>query len=143
MRSIHSHLIKEYGRESVGIYRQWEKFEYKMADFQNHRRFSLRCLSKGLIPTSVRLKTNIKTMKGKYIIRKAELLLLNERIRTINNSIAMFRTTIDTCIFQLESMVDQKTMEECYSYIEQRRERRHLSTLDRHISKFNRLCQWK
>ena len=63
----------------VEIFWQWEKYEYKIADFQNHRHFSLRCLSKDIIPTSVRLKGNIKTPKGKYIIRKAERALLNER----------------------------------------------------------------
>ena len=46
----------------------------------------------GIIPTNVRLKTNIKTPKGKYIIKKAELALLNERMRSINNSITMFKT---------------------------------------------------
>ena len=111
-----------------------------MADFQNHRCFSLRCLSKGIIPTSVRLKTNIKTPKWKYNIKKAELALLNERIRSINNSITMFRTIRDTCINQLESMIDKKTMEECYMYMESRREQRHLKTLKRHLSKFHRLC---
>ena len=104
------------------------KFEYKMADFENHRRFSLRCLSKGLIPTSVKLKTNIKTPKAKYIIKKTEISLLNERIRSINNSIAMFRTIIDTCKNQLENIIDEATMEECLSYIERRREQRHQKT---------------
>ena len=112
-----------------------------MVDFQNHRHFSLRCLSKGIISTSVRLKTNIKTPKGKYIIRKAEIALLYERIRSINISIAMFKTVRDTCINQLESMVDKETMEECYMYMESRREQRHLKTLERHLSKFNRLWQ--
>ena len=111
-----------------------------MVDFQNHRHFSPRCLSKGIIPTSVRLKTNIKTPKGKYIIKKAELSLLNEKIRSINNSITMFRTIRDTCKNQLESMVDKETMEECNKYIENRREQRHLKTLERHLSKFHRLC---
>ena len=122
MRSIHSYLIAKYGKESVGIYWRWEKYEYKMVDFQNHRCFSLRCLSKGIIPTSVRLKSNIKTPKGKYIIKKAERSLLNERIRSINNSIAMFKTLRDTCKNQLESMVDKETMEECIIYRENRRE---------------------
>ena len=99
-----------------------------MADFQNHRCFSLRCLSKSIIPTSVRLKGNIKTPKGKYIIRKAERSLLNERIRSINNSIAMFKMLRDTCKNQLESMVDKETMEECSIHIENRRELRHLKT---------------
>ena len=128
MRNIHSYLISEYGKESVGIYQRWEKFEYKMADFQNHRWFSLRCLSKGLIPTSVKLKTNIKIPKGKCIIRKAEISLLNERIRSINNSITMFKTVRDTCINQLESIVDEATMEECHRCIESRREQRHQKT---------------
>ena len=87
-----------------------------MVDFLNHRHFSLSCLRNGLIPTSVRLKSNIKTPKGKYIIKKAELALLNERIRAINNSIAMFKIVIDTCMNQLESILDKKTMEDCYIY---------------------------
>ena len=117
------------------------KFEYNMADFENHRQFSLRCLSKGIIPTSVKLKTSIKTLKAKYIIRKAEISLLNERIRSINNSIAMFKIVIDTCRNQLESIIDEATMEECHIYIERRREQRHQKTKERHPSKFYRLCQ--
>ena len=84
MRNIHSYLVSEYGKESVENYKRWEKYEYKMADFQNHRHFSVRCLSKDVIPTSVRLKSNIRTPKAKYIIRMGERALLNERIRSIN-----------------------------------------------------------
>ena len=111
-----------------------------MMDFLNHRHFSLRCLSKGLIPTSTRLKSNIKTPKGKYIIKIAERALLNERIRAINNSIAMFKIVIDTCMIQFESILDKKTMEDCYIYTEYRREGRHQKTLERHLSKFHRMC---
>ena len=39
------------------------KLEVKMANFQNHRRFMLRCLSKGLIPVSIRLKDNSENSK--------------------------------------------------------------------------------
>ena len=140
MSNIHSYLRSKYGQGSIKIFWQWEKFECKMADFLSHRCFSLRCLSKGLIPTSVRLKSCIKTPKGKYIIRKAELALLNERIRAINNSIAMFKIVIDTCMNQLESILDSRTMEDCHTYMEYRRERRHQSTLKRHLSKFQRWC---
>ena len=139
-RNIHAQLRAKFGQRSIRIFRQWEKFESKMADFQNHRLFSLRCLSKGLIPTSIRLKSNIKTIKGKNIIRRAEIALLNERVRVINNSIAMFKTVIDTCMNQLESILDGKTMDDCHIYIEGRRERRHQSTLKRHLSKFQRMC---
>ena len=143
MRNIYSYLTTKYGKEIVEIYWRWEKYEYKMADFQNHRHFSLRCLSNNIIPTSVRLKSTIRTPKAKYIIHRAEKALLNERIRSITNTITMFKNLRDTCISQLEDILDNVIMEECRTFIEIRKERRHLSTLERHLSKFRRLCHEK
>ena len=110
-----------------------------MADFSNHRRFSLRCLSKGLIPVSVRLKSNIKTPKGRQIIKKAEIALLNERVRSINNSLTMFTIQRDTCINQLKDNLDKETMEKCERCIKEKREIRHLKTFEWQVSKFDRL----
>ena len=110
-----------------------------MADFSNHRRFSLRCLSEGLIPTSIKIRTNIRTPKGQYIIYKAEKSLLNERIRSINNTIAMLKLQVDTCINQLEMNLDKKSMEECCKFIDSKREMRHYQTMKHHIKKYERL----
>ena len=55
----------------------------------------------------------------------------------------MFETIIDTCKNQLESLIDEATMEECHRYIERRREQRQQKTKERHLSKFYRLCQGK
>ena len=77
MRNTHNHLRSEYGIESVRLLCRWERIEGKMVDFKNHRWFSLRCLSNDVIPISIRLKSNIKTPKGKEIIRKTEKALLN------------------------------------------------------------------
>ena len=140
MRNIHAQINSEYGQENVETFRCWEKLEYKMADFSNHRRFSLRCLSKGLIPVSVRLKSNIKTPKGRQIIKKAELALLNERVRSINNSIAMFTMRRDTCMKQLKDNIDRETMDRCLRFIKEKREKRHLITFEQQVKKFNRLC---
>ena len=52
----------------------------------------------------------------------------------------MFKMIIDTCMIQLEGILDEKTMEDCYRYIKYRREGRHQKTLERHLSKFNRMC---
>ena len=141
MRNIHTKLITEYGKESVKILRQWEKLELKMVDFQNHQRFTLRCLSQDLIPVSIKLKTTVKTPKGIYIVRKAERMLMNERVRSINNMITMFRWQIDTCINSLGSLIGVEVIEECHGFISHRRERRHLSTLERQIKKYNQLWQ--
>ena len=112
-----------------------------MADFQNHQRFTLRCLSKEIIPVSIKLKTTVKTPKGIYIVRKAERMLMNERIRLINNMITMFRWQIDTCINGLGSCIEMEAMEECHRFISLRRERRHKNTLERQTKKFNLLWQ--
>ena len=85
------HLGKEYDGESVKIFCQWEKYERKMADFANHRRFTLRCLSKGMVPVSIHLQRNVKTPKGLQIIKRAERALLNERVRSINNTLNMLK----------------------------------------------------
>ena len=141
MRSIDMHIRREYGEENIRIFCQWEKMENKMADFSNHRRFTLRCLREDLIPVSIRLKSSIKTPKGHHIIRKAERALLNERVRLVNNTIAMLKIQLDTCMEQLNQVLDKESMEECTQFIKEKRESRHLKTLVRQKSKFDRLCQ--
>ena len=122
MRSIHMHIRREYGEENVKIFHQWEKMENKIADFSNHRRFTLRCLREDIILVSIRLKSSNKTPKGCYIIRKAERYLLNERVRSVNNTIAMLKIQSDTCIEQLNEVLDRDSMEECTQFIKEKRE---------------------
>ena len=49
-----------------------------MADYRNDLRFTIKCLKNEVIPVSMRLKTNVKTLRDLQIIRKAEKQLLNE-----------------------------------------------------------------
>ena len=139
MRSLHMHLSIEYDRESVKIFHQWEKYERKMADFANHRRFTLRCLSKGLVPVNIHLQKNITTPKDLQIIKRAERALLNERVRSINNTLNMLRYQRDTCIDQLRRVLSNEWMDKCKEFIEVRREQQHLKTMNRQKEKFNRL----
>ena len=141
MRNIHNHIRSEYGIESVRLLHQWERIEGKMSDFKNHRWFSLRCLSNDVILVSIRLKSNIKTPKGQEIIRKAEKALLNERIRSINNTIYMFNLQRDTCITNLASKIKEEDLKNCEDFIEARREARHYKTMERQKNKLERLCQ--
>ena len=107
---------------------------------RNHRRFSLRCLSADIIPTSVRLKSNIRSQKGYNIIKRAEKALLNERIRMVNNTITMIGNQINTCMNLLKGILDRDSMEECSTFIKTRREARHIKTQMRQVNKFNWLC---
>ena len=110
-----------------------------MAKFKNHRRFTLRCLSKGLIPVSIKLKTKVQTPKGNQILRKAERMLMNERVRNINNTITMLNHQADKCINQLESILNQDVMQKCHEFNNNTRERRHQKTMMRQIKKFEKL----
>ena len=56
MKDLVKILEQEYGKITSAPYRRWEKMEGKVSDFKNHRRFSLRCLDKDLVPVSLKLK---------------------------------------------------------------------------------------
>ena len=67
------------------------------SDYRNHLRFTIKCLKNEIIPVSMRLKANIKTSRGLQNIRKAEKQLLNEQIRSINNTLELLMLNRDTC----------------------------------------------
>ena len=87
------------------------------------------------------MKSNIKTPKGQEIIRRAEKALLNERIRSINNTIYMFNLQLDTCKTNLAKKIKEQDLKNCEDFIEARREARHYKTMDRQKKKLERLCQ--
>ena len=140
MRNLHLHIRTEYGIESMKILWHWERIELKMANFQNHRRFTLRCLSKQVVPISIRLKSNIRPPKGFQIIRRAEKALLNGRVRSINNTINMLSLQRDTCKNDPKEKIREETMEECSEFTKIGKEARHFKTLNRQKRKIERLC---
>ena len=125
MRNIHTVIGTEFHRESDAIFRRWEQLEKKLGNFSNHRRFTLRCLSQKITPVSLRLKSNIKTETGMKIIQRAEKQLMDERARSINNTIDICRNLINTCISQLKDIINQEVFEECQEFIKKIRECRH------------------
>ena len=46
------HLKDKYGEESVTLLLNWENLIQKMADFQNDRRFILKCIKVGITSVS-------------------------------------------------------------------------------------------
>ena len=131
----------EFGRESVAILRKWEHLEKKIANFKNHRWFTLRCLSQKITANSLKLRSNIKTTRGKSILERAKRQLANERVRNINNTIQTCSWQRDTCMEDLKSQISNFYYKECEQFIEKVREWRHQSVLDRQLSKFEWLWQ--
>ena len=69
---------------------------------------------------SIRLKTNIRTVRGLEIIRKTERKLFNECIRSINNSLELYMYERNSIVQQLEEKLEQdhsNLLEECQDYI--------------------------
>ena len=79
---------------------------------ENHRCFTLRCLGEKVVPVSIKLKSQVRTPKGLQIIRKAEVSLLNERIRSINNTINMLEIEHDTCMKRLSDKLKKEDLQE-------------------------------
>ena len=84
-----------------------------MVDFQNHRIFSLRCQSNGVILVSGKFKNNIRRPGGYNITKKAERSLLNERVRIINNTLEIFEYQRETCILPF----NQSARPRCYKRV--------------------------
>ena len=72
------------------------------SDFKNHRIFTLRCINRGIVLVSIRLRSeNSKLSKGtKEIIYKAEKQLLQDRVSKVE--LASMVTTIDRVIDRVD-----------------------------------------
>ena len=96
-------IIKtEFGKENVAILRRWEHLEKKIADFSNHRRFTLRCISQIITSNSLKLKSSIKTSRGRQILHRAEKQLADECIRSIKNTTDTCTCIRDTCMNEIK-----------------------------------------
>ena len=77
-------MEEKHGKESLHLLQEWESLEIMESDYRNHQRFTLRCITKDLIPVSVRLKSTMNTRRAKQIINMAARQLLQDRVKGIN-----------------------------------------------------------
>ena len=142
MRTIIQIINQEYGKEALPIFRKWENLNMKMCNYENHRRFSLRCLGNGIIPVSIRLKNHVRTQRSDNIRHKAERSLLNERIREVY--MTLNRLKHDTYMYQNKlSGISENLMKQSIEFIKEHREARHKTIMERQIKKYNKLWAQK
>ena len=118
MRNQHLHIEKEDGRESMVEPQKWEHLLKKILDLENDRRFILSCLSKDTIAVSLKLSNTVGIPKCFSIIKKAEKWLLNECVRTMNNTIELCSLQKDTCISKCTRALDKQAMKDWQDMIE-------------------------
>ena len=73
-------------REALQELHQWEKWELRYNNYSNHRGFTLRCISKGIVLVSLKLNSGRKDIstRARAVIYRAERQLIQERVRSIN-----------------------------------------------------------
>ena len=90
---------------------------------------------------SLKLKNYIGTYKRNCIIHQAKRKLLNERIRSINNTTESLEHVKYMYECELKGIVSIEIYKECKEYIETAKETRHNKVLQRQFSKFERLIE--
>ena len=142
MRNLQELIKEKHGIEALQQLWQWEKCVIKDCDFKKHRIFTLRCISKGVIPVSVRLGSTRKdiTKKAREIIYKVEKQLLQERVRYINVILDNNGKNLEISRSRLVSLVTTTaTQGKWEDFINKVREDRFNKIKQRQVSKFNRL----
>ena len=139
MGTIIQIINREYGKEALAIFRKWENLNMKMCNYENHRRFSLRCLGNGIIPVSIRLKNHVRTQRSDNIIHKAERSLLNERIREVNMTLNRLKHDVYMYQNKLSGIISGDLMKQSIEFIKEHKEARLKTVMDRQIKKYNKL----
>ena len=143
MRNLHQILLQEYGVEAWCLFRDWERLQLRASDYKNHRIFTLRCLHKDLIPVSIKIKSTLKTVKARQIIRKGEKDLLQARLKAINNILDNVAKQTEECRTQLASIISAQRLRECQGFIDKVSEIRFTKVRQRQLNMFNILINKK
>ena len=144
MRNLHKNLQEKYGLEALQLLQLWEKNVIRDCDYKNHRGFTLRCISKGIVPVSVRLRSSYSkfSKRSKEIIQKAEKQLLQDRVKCINATKEHNGNNINNSRSKLASIFTNTTdLDQCSKFINKVSEDRFYKIKDRQANKFNILTR--
>ena len=143
MRNLHLILLQEDGVEVRCLFRLWEKLQLRTSKYKNHRIFTLRCLHNDLIPTSIKLKSTLKSTRANKILRKAEKELLQTRVKSINYILDNTSQQLEECRSQLAAIISAQILRECQDFIDKVGEIRFNKVKQRQLNKFNLLINRK
>ena len=143
MRNLHQILLQEDGVEAWPSFRLWEKLRLRASEYKNHRIFTLRCLHNDLIPTSIRLKSTVKSTRANKILRKAEKELLQTRVKSINYILDNTSQQLEVCRSQLAAIISTQRLKECQDFVDKLSESRFNKVKQRQLNKFNLLINRK
>ena len=82
MRNLHNILEKEFGRESVAIFRDWEHHVKKLANFKNHRRFNLEMYKSEDHPSKLEIEKKYSNKKRQRNYREGREAIIRRKGET-------------------------------------------------------------
>ena len=139
MRNLHQLLLQEDGIEARHLVRLWEKLQIRASEYKNHRIFTLRCIHNDLVPSSIKLKSTLKSTRANQILRKAEKDLLQARVKSINFILDQTSKQLEECRSKLATIVSTQKLRECQDFIDKVSETRFNKVKLRQLNKLNLL----
>ena len=139
MRNLHQLLLQEDGIEAWHLFRLWKKLQLRASKYKNHRIFTLRCIHNDLIPSSIKLKSTLKSTRANKILRKAEKDLLQARVKSINYILDQTSKQLEECRSKLVTIVSTQKLRECQDFIDKVGEIRFNKVKLRQLNKLNLL----
>ena len=137
MRNLHQLLLQEDGIEAQCLFRLWEKLQLRAFKYKNHRIFTLRCIHNDLVPSSIKLKSTLKSTRANKILRKAEKDLLQARVKSINYILDQTSKQLEECRSKLVTIVSTQKLRECQDFIDKVGEIRFNKVKLRQLNKLN------
>ena len=137
MRNLHKFILESYGIESLRLLRDWEKFQLRQYNYNNHRIFTLRCIHIELVPVSIKLKSTLKSERAKKILRMAEEQLLQTRLKSINSLLDNNAKQLELTRSKIASILTAPNYQQCQEFIEKIKEKRFNKVKERQVRKFN------
>ena len=119
-----SHHQASVNGEVLDIY---VKTQLKHSRYTNHLRFSLRCLHNNLILNDLCLKPDLRDLKSRKILDKANRLLLQNRIHENHNIRKTLQSSIEKAKWDLSNTLNQEQL----SYMQ----KTHNSTYQKELAK--------
>ena len=132
-----------YGPEVVKKVRTAESLEKKVARYQNHRVYSLRCKDEELTPPSLKLKRPVNTKRGHEIIKKVERNLLQERISNITKKLDNIAEEKERKTAEIFSQVNDNIKETLGQVFQHAHDIEYTKSKARQKQKLSRLIQKK
>ena len=111
----------------------------KIAQWENHIRFNVRCSRYKITPTSISMTTNVTGVRAQHIVKKAELQLLGVRIQQCTLMIKKLNESLTMDKQQLEAILNSDEMAETERLLTAAQRHTFEETRSRQQSKFERL----